>query len=86
MMCALIALLFAILLKVIIFEEEEFGLLYTLMFLSFLSLFGFIHALQRFAKTQRGAVFIVSFFYFLSTAVIYSIDQNSPLISFDDKK
>lgn len=73
MICLVLALLFVVLLKVIIFEDSSFGMLLMLVFLCYLSLFGFIYTTQRFAQTQRGAVFIVSFCYFISASVYFSV-------------
>jgi len=77
-----LSLFFVICLKISLFKEDSFALLFTLVFLAYESLFGLVFALQPFFNSGKMAVFVTTFFFFLSYLATELIDQKEPVIEY----
>lgn len=60
--------------KLVVFKDDSWLLIFAIVFLSIESLFGLIWALQPFFKTARMALFVTCFFLFLSFYATFIVD------------
>ena len=75
-----VSIIYAVALKISVFKQDSFALLFLMMFLALESFFGLVWALQPFINSSRIAFFTVGFFLFLSYCMCYLVDQKLPVV------
>jgi len=76
----IVTFIYALSLKLVVFEEDSFGLLFLLIFLGTESVFGLVWAVQSFTSTSKMAFFTFGFFYWFSYHASFLANQAEPVI------
>lgn len=84
--CAFYALYYAGVLKIVLFTDNSFSLLFTVIFLCFQSFFGLIHIYQQLFNSTRMAFFMLGFSIFLSYFFFDMINQDKPPLPFRNQQ
>lgn len=75
-----ISLLYTIGVRLAVFSDSSFMLLFSVVFMSFESFFGLVWAVQPFCSTSKMGIFATGFVFFLSFYGAFIIDQREPVI------